>query len=153
MAATRLAAATQRGHARIVPPHRLLATRSRFQPQSHGEQRHGRCDSGPWQPQGPRLQSFPPPEVGSERSGHDRRPRCPRCRDGEVDCSRTALEGRKENISRPTASSAQVIRLLREQQAGPLTLRAKATAFTPLENKVPERIMAERALPSSRTHS
>ena len=76
-----------------------------------------------------------------------------RCRDGEVDCSRTALEGRKENISRPTASSAQVIRVLREQQAGPLTLRAKATAFTPLENKVPERIMAERALPSSRTHS
>ena len=76
-----------------------------------------------------------------------------RRRDGEVNCNRTALEGRKENISRPMASSAQVIRLLREQQAGPLTLRAKAAAFTPLENKVPERIMAERALPSSRTHS
>lgn len=48
MAATRLAAAMQRGHARIVPPYRLLAIRSRFQAQCHGKQRYGRCDSGPW---------------------------------------------------------------------------------------------------------
>jgi len=76
-----------------------------------------------------------------------------RRRDGEVNCNRTAMEGWKENISRPTVSSTQIIRLLREQQAGPLTLRAKTATSTPLENKVPERIMAERALPSSRTYS